>query len=90
MHLMEDISPHSISSLTPGSLERDFDFFFFFLVAIIICFYSEGSKATRSQQVSILSFIRASTSVDEKSCKIEKTLHFTHFDPKKTLTSVGV
>ena len=28
MHLMEDISPHSISSLTPGSLERDFDFFF--------------------------------------------------------------
>ena len=23
--------------------------------------------------------------MDEKSCKIEKTLHFTHFDPKKTL-----
>ena len=89
MHLMEDISPHSISSLTPGSLERDFDFFFFF-VAIIICFYPEGSKATRTQQVSILSFIRASTSVDEKSCKIEKTLHFTHFVPKKTPTSVGV
>ena len=28
--------------------------------------------------------IRASTSVDAKSCKMQKILHFTHFDPKNT------
>ena len=29
-------------------------------------------------------FKRASASVDAKSCKIQKTLHFTHFDQKNT------
>ena len=28
-------------------------------------------------------YIRASTLVDAKSGKIQKTLHFAHFDPKK-------
>ena len=67
MHLMEDISPHSISSLTLGSLERDFVFVFFFLLPLLF-FSMLGSKATRSQQVSILSFIKASTLMDAKSC----------------------
>ena len=36
-------------------------------------------------------YIRKSVLVDAKSCKIQKTLHFTHFDKKKKKTTlVGV
>ena len=44
MHLMEDISPHSISSLMPGSLERDFDFFFFFWLPLLFVYTPRGPK----------------------------------------------
>ena len=33
---------------------------------------------------SITKQIRASTSMDAKLCKMQKILHFTHFDPKNT------
>ena len=34
--------------------------------------------------------LRATTSALAKSCKIQKVAYFTHFDKKKTPTSVGV
>ena len=47
MHLMEDISPHSISSLMPGSLERDFDFFFFFFGCHYYLFLLRGVQSNK-------------------------------------------
>ena len=46
--------------------------------------YTFGIQKNKSKQSIQNRKARASTSVDAKSCKTEKTLYFTHFDQKNT------
>ena len=57
------------------------------MTIVLEAFFLMKKKGQRGQPKLDLRLIRATTSVDAKSCKIQKALHFTHFDQKNTYIS---
>ena len=76
-----------------GKIRHHKFFFFFFWVLklkmtiVLEAFFLMKKNGQRGQPKLDLRLIRATTSVDAKSCKIQKALHFTHFDQKNTYIS---